>query len=107
MQGKVAILGNADFVMAYSALGVDCFAVEDKNEQIVSTAQKIINEKYVLVIISENIAAAAQEVFGQFITKPVPCVLVMPFTTESNGFALKSLSQLLKIATGINILQNT
>jgi V/A-type H+-transporting ATPase subunit F len=106
MQGKVAILGSADFVMPYSALGVDCFAVEDSPENIVKTAQKIVNEKYVLVIVSENMAQAAHEIFGRFETKPVPCVLVVPFTTESKGFAIKSLSKLLKIATGINILQN-
>ncbi|PKL46010.1 MAG: hypothetical protein CVV39_07815 [Planctomycetes bacterium HGW-Planctomycetes-1] len=106
MQGKVAILGSADFVMPYSALGVDCFAIEDKAEHIVQTAQKIINDKYILVIVSENMAQAAHEIFGRFSTKPVPCVLVVPFTTESKGFAIKSLSKLLKIATGINILQN-
>ncbi|MFA5293302.1 MAG: V-type ATP synthase subunit F [Phycisphaerae bacterium] len=107
MQGKVAILGSADFVMPYSALGVDCFTVDDKAEQIVQAAEKIIDEKYVLVIVSENMAPAAQEVFGRFVTKPVPCVLVVPFTTESKGFAIESLSRLLKHATGINILQNS
>ena len=106
MQGNVAILGSADFVMPYSALGVDCFAVDDKTEQIVGAAQKIVEQKYALVIVSENMAPAAQEVFGKFITKPVPCVLVMPFTTESKGFAIESLSRLLKIATGIDILKN-
>jgi len=107
MQGKVAILGSADFVMPYSALGMDCFSVDDKAAQIVRSAQKIIDDKYVLVIVSENMAAAAQEVFGRFATKPVPCVVVVPFTTESKGFANENLSRLLKNATGINILQNT
>ncbi|MBU1518232.1 MAG: hypothetical protein KJ757_02230 [Planctomycetes bacterium] len=107
MQGKVAIFGSADFVMLYSALGVDCFAVDDKPEQIVQTAEKIVDGKYVLVIVSENTAPDAQEVFDKFSTKPVPCVLTVPFTTESKGFAVESLSRLLKGATGINILQNT
>lgn len=107
MQGKVAILGSADFVMPYSSLGVDCFAVDDEAEQIVQAAKKIIDEKYVLVIVSENAAAAAREVFDKFSTKPVPCVLTVPFTTELKGFAVENLSRLLKIATGINILQNT
>ena len=107
MQGKVAILGSTDFVMPYSALGVDCFAVDDKAEQIVQAAQKIVDEKYVLVIVSENTAPAAHEIFSKFSTKPVPCVLTVPFTTESTGFAVEGLSRLLKGATGINILQNT
>jgi vacuolar-type H+-ATPase subunit F/Vma7 len=107
MQGKVAILGSADFVMPYSALGVDTFPVEDKAEQIVQSAEKIAAEKYTIIIVAENIAPKADEVFRQFRTKTTPCVLVVPFTTESRGFATESLSRLLKFATGINILQNT
>jgi vacuolar-type H+-ATPase subunit F/Vma7 len=105
MQGKVAILGSGDFVMPYSALGVDCFAVEDNGEQILAAAQKIVDEKYVMVIVAETVAPAAQQVFERFATKTVPCVLVVPFTTESEGFATQSLSRLLKIATGIDILK--
>ena len=105
MQGKVAILGSGDFVMPYSALGVDCFAVEDKGEQIAAAAQKIVDEKYAMVIIAETVAPAVQQIFERFITKTVPCVLVVPFTTESEGFATQSLSRLLKIATGIDILK--
>ena len=106
MQGKVAVLGNSDFVMPYSALGVDCFAVEDKAEQIVQTAEKIVDGKYALVIVAETIAPTTQQVFGRFTTKTVPCVLVVPFTTESEGFATNSLSRLLKLATGIDILHS-
>jgi V/A-type H+-transporting ATPase subunit F len=107
MQGKVAILGSADFVMPYSALGVDCFAVDDDTGQIVRTAEKIAAEKYALIVVAENIAPAIEEILAQFVTKPVPCVLIVPFTTESKGLAVESLGRLLKTATGINILQNT
>ena len=106
MQGKVAILGSADFVMPFSALGVDCYAVNDSADEIKAKAEKIIAEKYSLIIVAENIAPAANPVLGQFVSKPSPSVLVVPFTTESKGFAIESLSKLLKIATGINILKN-
>ncbi|HAL44991.1 MAG: hypothetical protein A2Y12_10090 [Planctomycetes bacterium GWF2_42_9] len=106
MQGKVAIFGSADFVMAFSALGVDCHSVNDNADEIKAKAEKIIAEKYSLIIVAENIAPAANEVLGQFVSKAEPCVLVVPFTTESKGFAAEGLSKLLKIATGINILKN-
>ncbi|HBG26641.1 MAG: hypothetical protein A2Y10_04620 [Planctomycetes bacterium GWF2_41_51] len=106
MQGKVAIFGSADFVMPFSALGVDCYPVSENADEIKAKAEKIIAEKYSLIIVAENIAPAAHQVLGQFVSKAVPCVLVVPFTTESKGFAIESLSKLLKIATGINILKN-
>ncbi|MEN6386157.1 MAG: V-type ATP synthase subunit F [Phycisphaerales bacterium] len=106
MQGKVAIFGSADFVMSFSALGVDCFAVNDNAEEIKTKAEKLIAEKYSLIVVAENVAPAANAVFEQFTSKAVPCVVVVPFTTESKGFAAEGLSKLLKLATGINILKN-
>jgi vacuolar-type H+-ATPase subunit F/Vma7 len=91
VEGKIAVLGNSDFVMPYSALGVDCFAVDDKPDEIVRTAEKIAAEKYIIIIVAENIAIKAQEVFRQLTTKAMPCILVVPFTTESKGFAVESL----------------
>jgi vacuolar-type H+-ATPase subunit F/Vma7 len=106
MLGKVAIFGNADFVMSFSALGVDCHPVNDNAEEIKTKAEKIVADNYSLIIVAENVAPAANEIFGQFVSKPTPCVLVVPFTTESKGFAAEGLSKLLKLATGINILKN-
>ena len=106
MEGKVAALGDSDFVMPFSALGLDTFVVSDKAEDIVNSAKEILTARYALVVIAENIAPAAQEVFETASQKPIPCVVTVPFTTESGGFATEALGKLLKMATGIDILQN-
>ena len=106
MEGKVAVLGNADFVMPFSALGLDTFAVSEAAEETVESARRIIEGKYALVVVAENIAEAAEEVFAAWRNMPTPCIMVVPFTTESSGFATKALGEVLKMATGINILQN-
>ena len=106
MEGKVAVLGDADFVMPFSALGVETFAVEQQHAQIVAAAQKIVEARYALVVVAENVARAADEVFAETGTEPIPCVVVVPFTTEAEGFATEALGQVLKLATGIDILQN-
>lgn len=107
MQGKVAVLGDADFVMPFSALGVDTYPVGDTTDQIIENADKIIAERYALVVIAENIAPVVEEAFAALTNAPTPAVLVVPFTTESKGFATRALGQVLKTATGINILQNS
>jgi len=94
-------------VMPFSALGVDTFPVGLSAGDVAENAQKIINEKYALVVVAENIAPAAEEVFADYHNTPTPCILVVPFTTESTGFATQTLGEVLKIATGINILQNS
>lgn len=104
MEGKAAVLGDADFVMPFSALGLDTFAVEPDSGNVAETAGKILKHKYTLVVVAENIAEAAERVFEGTQKQPTPCVVVVPFTTEPAGVATQSLSKLLKIATGIDIL---
>lgn len=106
MEGKVAVLGDADFVMPFSALGVDTYSVGQTAEQILESANKIISDKYALVVIAENIAPAVEEIFSDYQNMPTPCIVVVPFTTEPTGGATRTLGEALKMATGINILQN-
>jgi V/A-type H+-transporting ATPase subunit F len=106
MEGKIAVLGGTDFVMPFSALGVDTYPVGQVAGDIAESAKKIISEKYALVVVAENIAPSAEEIFSDFEDMPTPCIMVVPFTTESEGFATQALGEVLKIATGINILQN-
>ena len=104
MEGKAVVLGNADFVMAFAALGLDTFPVEPKEEAIVQGAEEILKQKYALVLIAENVAASAQQVFEVTQRKTAPCVIVVPFTTEPSGVATEALGRMIKLATGINIL---
>jgi len=106
MEGKVAVLGGEDFVMPFSALGLDTFAVETDVESISEKADEILKRKYALVVVAENVAVLAEEIFEGTQKDAVPCVVVVPFTTESEGFATRALGKLLKMATGIDIISN-
>lgn len=106
MESKVAVLGGTDFVMAFSALGLDAFAVEDQAEAVRQSAEEILKERYGLVVVAENVAKYADEVFCETARDATPCVVIVPFLTESKGIATKSLGRLIKIATGIDILAN-
>ena len=106
MEGKIAVLGDTNFVMPFSALGLDTYTVEESTEQITEAAKKIIEEKYAFIAVAENVAPAAEEIFSSVRNKPLPCIIVVPFTTESTGFATEELGKVLKMATGINILES-
>ena len=106
MEGKVAVLGDADFVMPFSTLGLDTFTVRETAEDAIANARKIIENKYALVVVAENIAPMTEEIFSTQVNLPTPAVVIVPFTTESKGFAIQSLAKVLKMATGTNVLQN-
>ena len=106
MEGKVAVLGNADFVMPFSTLGLDTYPVGDASAEVVEAAGKIVEADYALVVVAENVAPVADEVFQPTEKQPMPCVVVIPFTTASEGFATEALGKVLKLATGIDILRS-
>ena len=107
MEGKVAVLGSTDFVMPFSTLGLDTFAVQDSPAEILESAKKIVEGKYTLIVVAEDIAPMAEQVFETQQNIPTPCIVIVPFTTESKGYATGSLGEVLKMATGINILQDS
>ena len=104
MEGKVAVFGGADFVMPFSALGLDTFAVEFDEASVAETAKEILKKRYGLIVVAENVAVLSGDIFEATQRDAVPCVVVVPFATESEGFATKALSRVLKLATGIDIL---
>jgi vacuolar-type H+-ATPase subunit F/Vma7 len=106
MEGKAAVLGSPDFVMPFAALGLDTFATEPDAAKVRETAASILKERYALVVVAENIARSAQVVFEEKARDAMPCVIVVPFTAEPTGIATEALGKMLKMATGINILEN-
>jgi len=106
MKAKVAAIGDADFVMPFSALGIDTFAVDQTKQQLAESAQKITEGGYALVVVAEDMAPAVEQHLAGYRDQPLPLLLVVPFTTESSGLATENLANVLKLATGIDILKN-
>jgi vacuolar-type H+-ATPase subunit F/Vma7 len=104
MIGKAAAIGNADFVMPFASLGLEGFPTENAPQKVQENAEKILEQKYSLVVVAEDIAADAQEIFVAADRESLPCVVVVPFTKEPEGFAVAELGKVLKLATGIDII---
>ena len=105
MEGKAAVLGDKDFVMPFSTLGIDTYAVEANASAVEEFANKILDGHYALVLVAENIAPLASTVLAKADNKPIPAVVIVPFTAEPTGFAIESLGRVLKMATGIDIIK--
>lgn len=104
MEAKVAVLGDNDFVMPFSTMGLDTYGVEEKQSAVAEAAKTIVEKRYGLVVVAENVAPMAEEIFSELDSKPLPAVVIVPFTADSEGFALESLGKVLKMAIGIDIV---
>ena len=107
MEGKIAVIGDTDFVMPFSELGLDTYVAGQSDKEISDAARKVAGEKYALVVVAEDILHVVQGAFSAYQDMPTPCVVAVPFTTESKGLATQALARSLKLATGIDILQGT
>jgi vacuolar-type H+-ATPase subunit F/Vma7 len=105
MEGKVAVLGEEDFALPFSALGLDTFTTSEEADEIREKAGRILEGSYTLVVLAENIAKVAEQVFEPVREKAVPVLVVVPFTAEPTGIAVQALGETLRRATGINILE--
>jgi len=103
MQNKVAVIGSSDFVMPYSAIGFDIFSVESSTAAR-KAAEEIAGGGYALVIVAETVAPELEEIFAPLEKKAIPCIVIVPFTSEPSGYAVKQLGKTLKLATGVDIL---
>jgi len=103
MEGKIAAIGDYDFVMPLASIGVDTYAVGNGGDELVRTVEKVLAERYALLVVSEDKFAAAEDTFSAVMDGPLPCVAVVPFTQEPSGEATRALNVMLKAATGIDI----
>ncbi len=106
MTGKVAVLGQIDFVMPFSAMGLEVFVVSSDRQQVLIAARQIASGRYALIVVAEDVANIAMEVFEDLQRGPIPCIVVVPFTTGSTGFATRALAEVLKTTTGNSIIGN-
>ena len=106
MEAKAAAFGDADFVMPFSAIGLETFAVEPIREKVAEIAHELVKGDYGLIVVSENIAKIAGTIFEEAQKTSGTCILTVPFTTKSDGFATAGLGRAIKLATGIDILAN-
>lgn len=104
---KAAVLGETDFVMPFAALGLDAFTTGAEPEQITGQAEAVVAGGYGLVVVAENVAPAVEQVFSEYENKPTPCVIIVPFTTEPTGLAVRSLGNAIKMAAGVDILKTS
>ena len=101
MEYKAAVLGKADFVMPFSAMGLNTFAAKDRQDTI-DKAKQILETGFALVVVSDEAAEDAREVFEKVRKEALPIVFSIPAIGHRQAGA-GSLYQLLKAATGVDI----
>lgn len=105
MKGKMAIIGDGDSVLAFTAGGVDAYSATDA-ESAANLVKKLA-KTYQVIFITDVLAKQIDEVIQRYITSTYPVILSLPSKDGSNGYGMEKIKSAMEKALGVDILFNT
>ena len=102
---KIGVMGGPDTVIGFKALGLDTFAVDNKDE-----AKRIMNKitdndsEYAIIYLEENLAEALSNEIKRVKDRPTPAIILIPGREGSIGLGQSALKAAVERAVGTNIL---
>ena len=104
MQGKTAIIGNGESVLAFKAGGVDAFSV-DSPQAAKETLRKLA-KRYSVIFITDDLAEGVTDLISRFNEQPYPIVVPVPSEKGAGDFAINRMKEQMEMALGVDILFN-
>lgn len=103
MDYRIAIIGDAESVVGFMAVGFSVFPADDE-ETASRTLFKIAKENYAVIYITEDLAKKMPEAIARYKDVPIPAVIVIPGRRGSDGYGLFNVKKSVERAVGADIL---
>lgn len=100
---KIAVLGDAESVLGFQALGLDVFPAETVDEAK-STLHRLARENYAVVYLTEQLARYMDEELARYKDELTPAVILIPGKEGSLGIGMANVKQSVERAVGADIL---
>ena len=105
MKGKMAIIGDGDSVLAFTAGGVDAYTATNP-EQAENLIKKLA-KTYQVIFITDVLAKQIDEVIQRYLSSTYPIILSVPSKDGSNGYGMDKIKSAMEKALGVDILFTT
>lgn len=99
---KIAVIGSADSVIGFKALGLDTFAVES-GEEAKRTLQAITKpggDEYAIIYMEEEVAASIRNEIRKFDERPSPAIIMIPGRNGPMGLGQAAVKEAVEKAIG-------
>ena len=103
---KIAVIGGADSVIGFKALGLDTYAVEN-GEDARKTLHEITKpreDEYAIIYMEETVAAEIQSEIRKYDEKPSPAIILIPGRNGPMGIGQAALNEAIQKAIGSDII---
>jgi V/A-type H+-transporting ATPase subunit F len=100
---KIGVVGDKDSILAFKALGVDVYPVNEPDEARI-TINKMAAEKYAIIFVTEQIAKNLEETIERYNRELIPAVILIPSNQGSLNIGMQRINDNVEKAVGVNIL---
>ena len=103
---KIAVIGGADTVMGFKALGLDVFAAgtqEEAREAFRHVARES-DGQYAIIYVEENLAGYLEHEIARYKDVPSPAIILIPGREGPLGLGQSALKAAVEKAVGTDIL---
>lgn len=100
---KVGIVGDKDSVLAFKAIGIEVFPV-DNVEDARKAVDTLAYNNYGVIFITEQFAEKLEETIERYSKSITPSIILIPGSQGSLGIGLNKIKDNVQKAVGINIL---
>ena len=101
---KIAVLGEKESVLGFSALGLDVFPVETDQQAHDTFRTLSKNSEYAIIYVTETWYSVLREQIDKFKDSVTPAVILIPGSGGSLGLGQSALDAAVERAVGANIL---
>lgn len=103
MYDKIAILGDADSILAFKSIGIECFEVYevDKAKEII---RDLVQKRFAVIFIVEELMEKLESCLAEYKKRPYPAIIPLPGVNGTNGYSMNGIKKDMEKAIGSDIL---
>lgn len=102
---KLAVVGDAESVGVFSALGAEVYRVQSSKEAE-KIVKKLAKDDFAVIFIPAKIFSDIGETVAEFDNYVLPSVVPIPTLSENTGVGIKRLRKTVERAIGADIFQD-
>ena len=100
---KVAVIGDKESILGFSAIGIDIFPAYDA-EEAVKIIHKLETESYGIIYITEKLSLLIEKEIEKYRIKHIPTIITIPGISGSMNIGANKIKEYAKRAIGIDIV---
>ena len=103
---RIAVIGGADSVIGFKALGLDTFPASDgaAARKLLHDLARTEEDPYTIIYIEETLAEPIMDEIRKYSAQPSPAIILIPGRNGPIGLGQSALTQAVEKAVGSNIL---